>query len=225
MGPFTESLIYALHNSSGEILDVFGVAARKTAEMSPGQEPVLHRSKFIDPVVLRQKAAELEDTRAKDLLNRAELPYRDRAWSDFLADVSRGRVLASSSELRERLSREVDFGTSVKEAEALEEARNWSDAAARWQKAADLFPARHWVRMRCAVAWLMVDDLPHAVRSLAVVAAHPESEAGLQAKQVLADLLKAFPALEPEARKAAEASEKASGAEFELVKHEEQGDE
>lgn len=221
MGPFTESLIHALHSSTGEILDVFSVAARKTAEMSPGQEPVLHRSKVIEPVVLKAGGVELGDTRAKDLLNAAEELYHERAWDPFLANVARGRVLASSPELQQRLSREVDFATWVREAQSLEGRRSWPDAAARWQKAAELFPVREWVAMRSAVAWLMADDLPHAVPSLAVLGAQSESATAIQAKAMLADLLKAFPALEADARKAAEGAGKASGVEFELIKHEE----
>jgi hypothetical protein len=221
MGPFTDSLIYALRNSTGEILDVFDVAARKTAEMSPGQEPVLHRSRLTGPVVLKPGGGELQDNRAKDLLNAAEAFYRARAWDPFLANVGRGKALASSPDLQQRLSREVDFAAHVKEAERLEESHSWPDAAAGWQKAAELFPAREWVAMKSAVAWLMADDLPHAVQALAVLAAQSESAAATQAKAMLADLLKAFPALEADARKAADGARKASGAEFELIKHEE----
>jgi hypothetical protein len=221
MGPFTESLLYALHNSTGEILDVFVVAAAKTAEMSPGQEPVLHRSRLIERVVLKPGGQELQDTRARDLLNAAEALYRERAWEPFLDMVGRGKVLASSPELQQRLSREVDFATHVREAETLENRRAWSDAATRWQKAADLFQAREWVAMKSAVAWLMADDLPRGVQSLAVLGAQSDSAAALQAKALVGDLLKAFPALEAEARKAAQGAAKASGVEFELIKQEE----
>ena len=37
MGPFTEALMYALENSTGEILDVYDMAATKTAAISPGR--------------------------------------------------------------------------------------------------------------------------------------------------------------------------------------------
>jgi len=224
MGPFTDSLVYAMHNSTGEILDVFAVAARKTAEMSPRQEPVLHHSKLIAPVVLKPGGQDLQDARAKDLLGIAEAHYYKQAWNPFLANVGRGKVLASIPELQQRLSREVDFATFVVEAESLEkgpDGSNWPDAAAKWQKAAELFPVREWVRMKSAVAWLMADDLPHAVQALAVLGAQSESAVAIQGKAMLADLLKAFPALEADARKAAEGAGKVSGAEFELIKHEE----
>jgi len=221
MGPFTEALIYALRNSSGEILDVFEVAAQKTKEMSPQQEPVLHQSRLISPVVLKPRGQELQDVRAKNLLNDAEPLYRKRAWDRFLVNVVRGKVLASSQELQQRLSREVEFATLVKEAASLEEAGTWGDAAARWQKAAGLFPAREWVAMKSAVAWLLVDDLTRAVQSLAVLAAQSESATASRAKSLLADLLKAFPALEAEATTAAQRAGKITGDEFEVIKHEE----
>jgi hypothetical protein len=110
------------------------------------------------------------------------------------------------------------------EAEGLEKGpdrSHWPDAAAKWQKAAELFPVREWVRMKSAVAWLMADDLPRAVQSLAVLEAQSESAVAIQGKTMLADLLKAFPALEADARKAADGAGKVSGAEFELIKHEE----
>ena len=221
MGPFTEALIFALRNSSGEILDVFEVAAQKTKEMSPQQEPVLHHSRLISPVVLKPRGQELQDARATDLLNTAEPFYRERAWDRFLLNVARGKVLASSPALQARLGREVEFATLVKEAEALEEARNWDDAAARWQKAAELFPVREWVAMKAAVAWLMVDDLTRAVQALAALSAQSDSAAALRARSLLADLLKAFPALEAEANAAAQRAVRVAGVEFEVIRHEE----
>jgi hypothetical protein len=59
------------------------------------------------------------------------------------------------------------------------------------------------------------------VQSLAVLGAQSDSAAALQAKALVGDLLKAFPALEAEARKAAQGASKASGVEFELIKQEE----
>ena len=112
MGPCTQSFIYALHNSTGELLDVFDVAKRKTAEMNPWQEPVLHKSKLITPVVMKAGDPELQDGEAEDLLNAAEALYRERAWGPFLENVSRGRALASSPGLQQRLSREVDFAST-----------------------------------------------------------------------------------------------------------------
>ena len=154
-------------------------------------------------------------------MNAAEALYRERAWGPFLENVSRGRALASSPGLQQRLSREVDFAEHVMEAEKLEERHSWSAAADGWQQAAGLFPTREWVTMKSSVAWLLADDLPRAVPLLAVLAAQSESATALQARALLADLLRAFPALELEARDAAQKAQKGSGVEFEVIKREE----
>jgi hypothetical protein len=221
MGPFTESLIYALQNSTGEISDVYEMAAKKTAEISPEQQPVMHHSKNVDRIVLRQLAGEPQDDRAKDLLNGAAVLYRDRAWDQFRATVARGKALASDPELQQRLAKEVAFAGLVVTAEKSEVGHTWADAAANWQKAGEMFPARQWVTMKAAVAWLLADDLPRAVRSLAVLTAQSDSEPALQAKQMLADLVKAFPALGADASKIAQDTARISEAEFEPVKREE----
>jgi hypothetical protein len=222
MGPFTESFIYALGASTtGEIQDVYRLAAEKTREMSPGQEPDEHHSRTVDSVLLRPRDAAVQDKRAKALLNDAEPMYRDRAWDDFLAAVTRGKALSTDPELQQRLSHEVDFASLAKAAEESESARKWSDAAAKWQKASEIFPARQWATMRAAIAWLLADDLTRGVRVLAVVAAQSEGDAAVQAKRMLTDLIKSFPALQAEATKAAEAAAKISGVEFEPIKHEE----
>ena len=75
--------------------------------------------------------------------------------------------------------------------------------------------------MKSAVAWLLADDPPRAVPSLAVLAAQSESATAVRARALLADLLRAFPALEVEARDAAQKAEKGSGVEFELIRREE----
>ena len=162
------------------------------------------------------------------MLNGAEGLYRKRAWNEFLATVERGRVLASDPSVRERLIREAEFAKLVVEAEALEGGQSWSGSAPRWQEAArkwqeayEKFPVRQWVTMKAAVAWLLAGDLPRAVRSLAILTVQSDSESTRQAKQLLAELVKAFPALEVEAGKAVQEAGKVSGAEFELIKHEE----
>ena len=220
MGPFTESLAYALLNSSGEIADVYEMAATKTAEMSPGQQPVMHRSKNVDRIILRPEQGTPQDNRAMDYLNDAAVQYRDRAWDKFQATVVRGRALASAPELQQRLAREVEFAALVVTAETSNDGRKWAAAAADFQKAGELFPARQWVTMKAAVAWLLADDLSRAVRSLAVLTAQSDSELSVQAKQMLADLVKAFPALEADARKIAQDTARVSEAEFEPVKRE-----
>ena len=221
MGPFTESLIYALSNSTGEILDVYGIASKKTTEISPGQEPVLHHSKRVDPVVLRKQERKLQDDRARDLLNGAEVLYRDRVWDEFLATVDRGRALASNPDVQQRLNREVEFVRLVMLAESRENSRAWAAAAEDWQKAGLMFPARQWVTMKAAVAWLLADDLARAVQSLAVLTAQSDGEPALQAKQMLVELCRAFPDLETEAQKIAQQTAKVSGQEFEQIRNEE----
>ena len=221
MGPFTEAFIYALGNSSGEILDVYRVAAEKTAELSPGQEPDEHHSRSVDKIKLRPRDRSVQDKRAKDLLNGAEPFYRQRAWDGFVAMVERGRILASQPDLLQRLSGELAFAKLAREAEVAEESRNWSDAAERWQKAGELFPPRQWTTMKAAVEWLLAGDVAAGVRSLAVLSAQSANETAGQARQMLADLLKAYPALQAEANQAAHAAAKITGAEFAPVKHEE----
>ncbi len=221
MGPFTEALIYALNNSSGEIQDVYRVAAEKTRELSPGQEPDEHHSRTVDQVLLRPRDLAVQDKRAKDLLNGAEPLYVHRAWNEFLATVERGRVLASDPDLQRRFSREVEFAKLAREAEAAEDGRKWAEAAEGWQKAGELFPARQWATMKAAVEWLLAGNVANGTRTLAVLAAQSGSETSGRARQMLAELLKAFPAFEAEAGKAAQATGKVPAGEFETIKHEE----
>jgi hypothetical protein len=222
MGPFTEALIYALQNSSGAVTDVYALASKKAAEISPGQQPVMYHSRTIDPIVLAPGARTRQHDRAKELLNSAEPFYQNRQWGEFRATVNRGKALAAGPDLQQRLASEADFAGLVITAEALEKERKWADAAARWQKAGDLFDRRHWVAMRAAVAWLLADDPAPAVRALAVMAAQADGDLLSQAKQMLAELVQAFPALQPEAEKAARSATKPpAGAEFEKVRDQE----
>jgi hypothetical protein len=218
MGPFTESLIYALENSDGEIVDVFSTAARKTVEISSDQEPVLYHSKDITRVVLKPEAQHVRDLRAKELLNSAEPAYRAHAWEEFEAAVARAKAFASEALLQERLTREIDFARDVRAAEAAEETARWADAAAGWHKAGELFGAREWVTMKAAVASLLADDLPAGVRELAALAARSDSELAAQAKAMMAELTKAFPELEQVASAVAQDATKLTGqSEFERI--------
>lgn len=222
MGPFTDSLIYALPNSSGEIKEVFALAAKKTADISPGQEPMMYASKKLDPIVMRPHEGKLLANRAKDLLNDAEIKYRSKAWDDFLMTVKRARILASDDPaLQTRLDQEIKFVGLVMEAQKAQEAHNWKEAAVPWQQAGELFPARQWVTMNAAVAWLMADDLPAATLSLAVLGAQSEGELAQQAKQILQGILTSFPELEAAARKKAQETPKVTAIEFELIKDKE----
>jgi hypothetical protein len=219
-GPFTEALAYALENSSDDITAVFEVARKKTAEISPGQEPMLYHSKNVGPVALKRASPILHDTRAKELLNNAESAYRARAWQEFSAAVSRAKVLASSTELQTRLANESDFVQSVMKAEAAELSQNWPEAAVHWQKARDLFLSREWVAMKAAVAWLLADDLFHGISALAALAARSDSETAVQARRMVADLTTSFPALKADADAAARGVEKKPAVEFEKIQHE-----
>lgn len=219
MGPFTEALVYALQNSTGEIADVYKMAEKKAIEISPGQEPMMYQSKTVDEVVLARHSLRLQDTRAKELLNGAEPLYRDRAWEEFRATVLRGRALASDPNIQQRLTSEAEFAGLVMEAKALEETQKWADAAAKWQAAHELFARREWVSMNAAVAWLLADNLTRAVHTLADMANRTESELTRQAKQMLAELTQAFPALEAEAVRASRETTKVPvGAEFEFIR-------
>lgn len=221
MGPFTEALVYALSNSSGEVLDVYRVAAEKTRELSPEQEPEEHHSHTVGKILLRPRDPAVQDKRAKDLLNGAEPLYRRREWSEFLAMVERGRILASNADLQQRFSREAAFARLAREAEGAEAGRKWSEAADRWQKAGEVFPARQWTTMKAAVEWLLAGDTAAGARALAVLSAQSEGETSGKASQMLADLLKAFPALGAEAGKAKQGATRIAEAEFEPVRHQE----
>jgi hypothetical protein len=221
MGPFTEALVYALQNSTGEILDVYAIAAKKTAEISPGQEPVMYRSKTVERVVLTRETPKQQDHRAKELLVQAEGAYRARAWEEFRATVSRGKALASEPQLQQRLTMEIDFANFVMSAESAESERKWQEAAAQWQKAGQLFRVREWVLMKAAVAWLLADDVVNSGRVLATLAAQSDSEIAQRAKRVLAELAKSFPSLEAEAAKIAHDTERLAAAiEFEKIQDE-----
>jgi hypothetical protein len=222
MGPFTEALVYALQNSTGDIQEVYELAVKKTAEISPGQEPGIYQSKTVRPVVLRRESQVVQDTRAKELLNNAEGAYRARAWQEFHAAVTRARALASDALLQQRLTNESDFAQAVMRAEAAETSLNWSEAATNWQKARDLFAIREWVGMKAAVAWLLADDLPRGVQALAVLGAGSDSELAVRARQMVTDLTKSVPALKAEADEAAHATNKIpGGVEFAKIQKEE----
>jgi uncharacterized caspase-like protein len=221
MGPFTEALLQALQTGTGEIQEVFEAARRMAMDMSPGQEPVLYKSKVAEPVFLGHGDPDNQDRRARDLLNSAEPLYRARSWEAFRASVKRGRVLATGATLQRRLASEVEFAERILAAEVDESAARWPEAAANWEKAARLFPARPWVQLRSAIAWLIADDVARAMRPLTVVARQAEESLAEQARVMSAALVKAFPALEAEATLDAEAPAPPAGPEFELVEPEE----
>lgn len=216
MGPFTESLIHALNHSSGLVQEVFEMAQSKTAEISPGQEPVMYTSKKVDRIVLRQREPKQETSRAADLLNSAATLYRDQAWDQFRVTVGRARALVLDPEMQQRLTREVEFVGLVLSAGESEQQRNWKAAAASWEKAYAIFPVRQWLAMKAAVAWLMADEPRESLRTLASLAAYRDGPFAKQANQILSELLKDFP--EWAADVTEKTTAKLSGEEFELVR-------
>jgi hypothetical protein len=216
MGPFTESLVYAFNNSSGEIQELFALAARKTTEISPGQEPVMHMSRKVDRIQMRPQGRKQQDNRAVELLNASEALYRDKVWDQFLATFERAQVLALDPAMQQRCSREVDWVRLVMSAEDSEKKHNWDEAAVSWEKASIIFPARQWAAMRAAVAWLMADRLDDALGTLSRVA-QAEGQFAPQANQILSELSKTYPELALKASNTAQKTSKVSGKEFELL--------
>jgi hypothetical protein len=222
MGPFTEALVYALESSAGAIQEVYEVAADKAREISPGQDPVLYRSKSVGPVTLTRQTSKVQDSRAKELLNSAEPLYRDRAWEQFRATVQRGKALASNQQVQQRLSKEVEFATLVMNAAASQKSLQWTAAAEQWQKAYELFVRREWAGINAAVAWLLADEPARAVGTLAGLAAQSDTEVARQARQMLAELTEVFPALAAEAQRVSgQTTRVPAGAEFERFAEEE----
>jgi hypothetical protein len=218
MGPFTQGLVYALENSAGSVPKLYEVAAEKARAISPAQEPVLYLSKSTTDLPLTRTTTAVADGRAKELLNNAEVLYRDRAWEEFRATVQRAGVLASNSELQQRLSREGEFAGLAMEASTFEKELRWTEAAKRWQKAHGLFPRRDWVGLNAAAAWLLADDVGAAARTLAVVAATSDSEGAREGARMLAELVNAFPELRADAERATrETTKVAAGPEFEKI--------
>jgi hypothetical protein len=151
-------------------------------------------------------------------LNGAEAAYHQRAWGQFQDAVTRARVFASDAPLQQRLGDEVEFVSLVTQAEAAEQARQWADAAARWQKASGLFPAREWVGLRAGTAWLLGDELARGLQVLSMLAAQSDSDLARRARRMTDDLIKAYPAVKYDAEKAgAQAQKLTLTTEFERV--------
>ena len=204
------------HNFSGEIQEVFELAAKKTAEISPGQEPMLYRSKRVDRILMRPQGRKQQANRAIELLNSSADLYSDKSWDKFLVAVERSRVLALDSAVQQRSTHEADWVRLVMSAEDLEKKHKWAEAAELWQKSSLIFPARQWVAIRAAVAWLMADHLDEAVETLSPLA-QTEGQLPQRAKEILGELLKTFPELAAKARNGVKTASKPVGKEFELV--------
>ena len=72
--------------------------------------------------------------------------------------------------------------------------------------------------MNAAVAWLLADNTPRAVATLAVLAAQSETDVSRQARQMLTELTTAFPALAADAQRIARgATRLPDGQEFERM--------
>jgi hypothetical protein len=180
----------------------------------------MYSSKRVDRIVLRQGEAKQQTNRAAELLNSAASLYRDQAWDQFRVTVDRARALALDPMIQERLAREGEFVRLVLSAEDSERQGNWKAAAAGWEKSDAIFPARQWLAMKAAVAWLMADEPRESLRTLAPLAAHQGSPFAKQANQILSELLKNFPEWATDV-KAETAASNLSGEEFELIKTQE----
>jgi len=216
MGPFTESLVYALNSSSGEIQEVFALAEKKTSEISPGQAPVVYKSKKTDRLILRPQSRKQQDNRAAELLNSAEQLYQLRDWEQFLGTVERARLLALTPAVQQRAGREVDWVRLVISAEDSEKRHMWTEAAVGWKKASELFLARQWVTMRAATAWLMADHLEDAMNTFERIG-ESDGQFSLQASQISDELGKAFPEVQTKSADRVVDSKKNYGKEFEIV--------
>jgi hypothetical protein len=217
MGPFTESLVYALNNSSGDIQEVFALAQRKTAELSPGQQPVLYSSKKVEPIVFRQKSPAVHVNRAVELLSVAESYYEQREWKEFIPIIERARVFAEEPQLRERLNNEISFANAVIAAEHEQSSRNWIGAASDWEKAFRLFPARQWLAMNAAVAYLMADEIVKAFPLLSEIAAQSAGGNAQRAEAILSTVVAGLPEYAAEVTRLRSETRKPSGPEFERL--------
>lgn len=217
MGPFTESFIEALRATSGEVRDVFGQAKKNTMLISPQQEPILETSDKTDPFIMRPKSAASLSNRAATLLNSAESFYVSRDWRPYLATMERARALAPDAALRERLERETDFARNVMAAESEMAAGRWSEAAAKWRKAASLFPSRRWALMNAAIALTLCNQLEDAVLVLRNLSVSGRGEVKEKSSQLLTELLAAMPELQQVASAGKEEIAATNSVEFEKV--------
>jgi hypothetical protein len=220
--PFTAGLLFAFENSDDGIEKRFEIAREKTIALNPDQHPQLLKSDlspersrpFLDhggraaPALL-----------AGQMLNDAKELYRIGAWDDFHDKIHAARILSSDSSLSARLDHELAFCELVLAARAAEVAasgpQSWADAAASWQKAVDIFPARVWVLERAALDWLLADRLEDAALMLGRLRRYQGDPIGNRAAQMLVNLARLYPRIEP-AIKALSAGEPiATGPEFE----------
>jgi hypothetical protein len=222
--PFTAALLFAFESSDGGIEQRFGIAAAKTRELVPDQTPQLLKSdsspdRSFQPRPFLDRGGRAAPTRsAGRMLNDAEAFYRAGAWDVFQEKVHAARVLSNEPDLTRRLEQEVQFATLVRAALAAEshaEGAKWSEAAAQWQKAGALFPARVWTLEKAAIGWLLADRVQEATEVLARVKASGASPVADRAGVMLSSLLKSYPSLETVANAAAAVAQAPGGPEFE----------
>jgi anthranilate phosphoribosyltransferase len=217
MGPFTESFIEALRTTSGEIKEVFETAKKNTMQISPGQEPVLETSDKIEPLILRGKTGAVLSNRAAELLNSAERYYLNRDWAPFMETMERARTLAMSGPLYDRLDVEIKFSHNVMAAEDEMNKGQWTEAAANWLKAANLFPARRWVLLNAALALTLTDKIEDSIPILRKLSVGEDGDVKEKSSKLLKELLAAIPELRQLESADLEVSTPSKSIEFEKV--------
>ena len=219
--PFTAGLLYAFENSEDGLEKRFEMAREKTRELNPDQNPQLVKS---DPSAERQRpfldhGGRLAPTQsAAQMLNGAEQFYHAASWTVFHDRITAARILSSDPELTTRLDKELQFCDLVLAAQAAEadpKGAKWPEAAAAWQKAGLVFPARRWVLEKAALDWLLADRLQQAVDVLARLQAYSDHPNAERVSQMLSALLHAYPALEEVAKSARRDGPTPTGPEFE----------
>jgi hypothetical protein len=124
--PFTAGLLYALENSATGLEERFRLAAQKTRELNPEQNPQMIKS---DTSVNRNRPFLDHDARSAPvrsavlLLEEAEAFYRTASWTAFRDKVTAARILSSEPELTTRLEHELEFCKQVLAASAIESVR------------------------------------------------------------------------------------------------------
>jgi uncharacterized caspase-like protein len=220
--PFTAGLLFAFETSSGGIEERFELGRAKTRELSPDQNPQLLKSSrsadrhkpFLDAGGRRA----VNGQSAPQLLDLSKKAYEERRWSIFSQQLRTARALSTDPQLSARLDREMQFGDLVQAAQAAEadvSGPKWAAAAASWQKAGKLFPARAWVHEKAALCWLLADNLQEAVTLLARLQTRADSADSTRYGAMLDALVKYDSALDAVAKSALAQGALPTGPEFE----------
>jgi hypothetical protein len=126
-------------------------------------------------------------------------------------------VFTEEPQLRERLNNEISFANAVIAAEHEQSSRNWIGAASDWEKAFRLFPARQWLAMNAAVAYLMADEIVKAFPLLSEIAAQSAGGNAQRAEAILSTVVAGLPEYAAEVTRLRSETRKPSGPEFERL--------